>query len=142
MLFERHRLRKPFVPFCNLRLRMILFYWHTVVSSAYISRYVSSIKRDKKKKTETGQEQILAEHQPKHLGKKILTYYQHIAVCLLSKILSNLENVRKHTLNGVQITNIWLEYELFNMNLVLRKPVFGFSDQVRHKPGCTIKEDG
>ena len=31
---------------------------------------------------------------------------------------------------------------LFNMSLVVRKPVFGISDQVRHKPGCTIKEDG
>ena len=28
------------------------------------------------------------------------------------------------------------------MSLVVRKPVFGVSDQVRHKPGCTIKEDG
>ena len=25
---------------------------------------------------------------------------------------------------------------------VVRKPVFGVSDQVRHKPGCTAKEDG
>ena len=28
------------------------------------------------------------------------------------------------------------------MSLVLRKPVFGVSDQVRHKPGCTATEDG
>ena len=28
------------------------------------------------------------------------------------------------------------------MSLVVRKPVFGVSDQVRHKPGCTAKEDG
>ena len=28
------------------------------------------------------------------------------------------------------------------MSLVVRKPVFGVSDQVRHKPGCTITEDG
>ena len=26
--------------------------------------------------------------------------------------------------------------------LVLRKPVFGVSDQVPHKPGCTATEDG
>ena len=26
------------------------------------------------------------------------------------------------------------------MSLVLRKPVFGVSDQVRHKPGCTVTE--
>ena len=29
-----------------------------------------------------------------------------------------------------------------NMSLVVRKPVFGVSDQVRHKPGCTVTEDG
>ena len=28
------------------------------------------------------------------------------------------------------------------MGLVVRKPVFGFSDLVRHKPGCTATEDG
>ena len=28
------------------------------------------------------------------------------------------------------------------MSLVLRKPVLGVSDQVRHKPGCTATEDG
>ena len=30
----------------------------------------------------------------------------------------------------------------FNMSLVVRKPVFGVSDQVPHKPGCTATEDG
>ena len=28
------------------------------------------------------------------------------------------------------------------MSLVVRKLVFGVSDQVRHKPGCTATEDG
>ena len=28
-----------------------------------------------------------------------------------------------------------------NMSLV-RKPVFGVSDHVSHKPGCTVTEDG
>ena len=28
------------------------------------------------------------------------------------------------------------------MSLVVRKPVFGFSEQVRHKSGCTATEDG
>ena len=28
------------------------------------------------------------------------------------------------------------------MSLVPRKPIFGASDQVRHKPGCTASEDG
>ena len=29
-----------------------------------------------------------------------------------------------------------------HMSLVVRKPVFGVFDQVRHKPGCTATEDG
>ena len=28
------------------------------------------------------------------------------------------------------------------MSLVMRKPVFGVSDQVPHKPDCTATEDG
>ena len=28
------------------------------------------------------------------------------------------------------------------MSLVVRKPVFGVSDQVRHKPGCAATENG
>ena len=31
---------------------------------------------------------------------------------------------------------------IYNMSLVLRKPIFGVSDQVRHKPGCAITEEG
>ena len=34
------------------------------------------------------------------------------------------------------------QVRLFRMSLVVRKPVFGVSDQVRHKPGCTATEDG
>ena len=29
-----------------------------------------------------------------------------------------------------------------NVSLVVRNPVFGVSDQVRHKPGCKATEDG
>ena len=29
-----------------------------------------------------------------------------------------------------------------NMSLLVRKPVFGVSDQVPNKPGCTVTEDG
>ena len=32
--------------------------------------------------------------------------------------------------------------EIYDMSLVLRKLVFGVSDQVQHKPGCTATEDG
>ena len=28
------------------------------------------------------------------------------------------------------------------LSLVVRKPVFGVSDQIRHKPSCTATEDG
>ena len=31
---------------------------------------------------------------------------------------------------------------IYDLSLVVRKPVFGVSDQVRHKPGCTATEDG
>ena len=31
---------------------------------------------------------------------------------------------------------------LNDMSLVVRKPVFGVSDQVRHKPGCAVTEGG
>ena len=30
----------------------------------------------------------------------------------------------------------------YKLSLVVRKPVFGVSDQVRHKPGCAATEDG
>ena len=30
----------------------------------------------------------------------------------------------------------------YQLSLVVRKPVFGVSDQVPHKPGCTATEDG
>ena len=30
----------------------------------------------------------------------------------------------------------------YQMSLVVRKPVFGVSDQVLHNPGCTATEDG
>ena len=38
------------------------------------------------------------------------------------------------------LVKIGLSY--LHMSLVVRKPVFGVSDQVRHKPGCTSTEDG
>ena len=34
------------------------------------------------------------------------------------------------------------EFHQIYMSLVVRKPVFGIFDQVRHKPGCTAIEDG
>ena len=37
---------------------------------------------------------------------------------------------------------IRFSHDMDQMSLVVRKPVFGVSDQVRHKPGCTATEDG
>ena len=34
-----------------------------------------------------------------------------------------------------------LECSQHYMSRVIRKPVFGVSDQVRHKPGCTATEE-
>ena len=38
--------------------------------------------------------------------------------------------------------NVRKSKSTYNLSLVLRKPVFGVSNQVRHKPGCTATEDG
>ena len=35
-----------------------------------------------------------------------------------------------------------VEHRHYDMSLVVRKPVFMVTGQVRHKPGCTSKEDG
>ena len=32
--------------------------------------------------------------------------------------------------------------QMNHLSLVMREPVFGVSDQVPHKPGCTATEDG
>ena len=44
-----------------------------------------------------------------------------------------------HTMHLVTHSNNYVKNK---MSLVVRKPVFGFSDQVRHKPICTATEDG
>ena len=33
-------------------------------------------------------------------------------------------------------------YIIVYMSRDVRKPVFGVSDQVRHKPGCKVTDDG
>ena len=43
---------------------------------------------------------------------------------------------------GPELVNkILVSCTINQLSLVLRKPVFGVSDQVRHKPGCTVTED-
>ena len=43
----------------------------------------------------------------------------------------------------LDICDLYVRKTLFHiyMSIVVRKPVFGVSDQVRHKPGCTATED-
>ena len=45
-------------------------------------------------------------------------------------------------LSRQEIQSRFLTCAVANMSLVVRKPVFGVSDQVRHKLGCTATEDG
>ena len=44
----------------------------------------------------------------------------------------------KIIISGRQVSSLFLR----KLSLVLRKLVFGVSDLVRHKPGCTATEDG
>ena len=55
-------------------------------------------------------------------------------------------SVREQTLNKFSCDSVCsghtyakrsVSYDAAQMSLVVRKPVFGVSDQVRHKPGCT-----
>ena len=41
-----------------------------------------------------------------------------------------------------KIVSIYQAEAQCNTSLVVRKTVFVVSDQVRHKPGCTVTEDG
>ena len=45
-------------------------------------------------------------------------------------------------LNIMSLTSIQIVERQANMSHVVRKPVFGVSDQFRHKPGCTTIDDG
>ena len=53
-----------------------------------------------------------------------------------------------YRLRGVKTDQKLIVYSLirrlgkYHMSLVVRKPVFGVSDQVRHKTGCTVTEVG
>ena len=64
-----------------------------------------------------------------------------------SNLLEEILYFMKPFFNCCSIPLFYCHYLLFDhladdMSLVLRKPVFGVSDQVRHKPGCTAIEDG
>ena len=42
----------------------------------------------------------------------------------------------------VRKLTVILDIFIHNLSLVVRKPVFGVSDQVQHKPGCAATDDG
>ena len=53
-------------------------------------------------------------------------------------------NANMHEVNTVMGPNrdtIAAKKQQEYLSLVMRKPVFGVSNQVRHKPGCTSTED-
>ena len=61
-------------------------------------------------------------------GRTELTYIRHLSLYP--------EEMR---VTGAWPGNRIVHYE---MSRGARKPVFGISDQVRHKPGCTVSEAG
>ena len=65
--------------------------------------------------------------------------------CIVRKLVRSLCKQQRHTfvlcLEGIKLIHVLVVVKSF-MSLVVRKPVFGVSDQVQHKPGCTAKEDG
>ena len=54
----------------------------------------------------------------------------------------NHEKTRLLHMCGKRLLRAFVFKCLDSMSLVVRKPVFVVSDQVRHKPGCTATEDG
>ena len=58
----------------------------------------------------------------------------------------SLTNSETHICLCLNLLNLWLhdyvDRSCNHMSLVVRKPVFEVSDQVRHQPGCTTTEDG
>ena len=54
----------------------------------------------------------------------------------------DLVNYNVYTKCGLIPSNCSQDIEGKQKSRVVRKPVFGVSDQVRHKPGCTTTEEG
>ena len=61
--------------------------------------------------------------------------------CLMKMEWQKYKDVERSVCIMTEITIQMLSLQ-GHMSLVVRKPVFGVSDQVRHKPGCTTTEDG
>ena len=67
------------------------------------------------------------------------TRYKQAIKCLLNSCQNVLVSLRVDCMKIHRQPVISFQDHL---SLVVRKPVFGVSDQVRHKPGCTTTEDG
>ena len=67
-----------------------------------------------------------------HLVKLIVHHPVEVALSHASPVEQVVEDL---------VVKVGSEY-MYYFSLVVRKPVFGVSDQVRHKPGCTATEDG
>ena len=67
-----------------------------------------------------------------HTGEQPQSYLDHASLCS--------EQQKRH-FDCVDKQAYYICHCL-HMSLVVRKPVFGISNQVRHKPGCTTTEDG
>ena len=86
---------------------------------------------------------------------KATAVYLVCLICLLLLIFYLFCSVLPHAINGnkvlhddkalksrIQFVTLLLEWYIMHLSLVVRKPVFGVSDLVQHKPGCTATEDG
>ena len=61
---------------------------------------------------------------------------------MLASLTNKIQYDKSGNLNIYKHFNLLQLKTKHDMSLVVRKPVFGVSDQDRHKPGCTATEDG
>ena len=64
-----------------------------------------------------------------------------MTVYCLNGILHRYKNIRAERWPAF-VKSLNLQFYNPYMSLIVRKPVFGISDLVRHKPGCAATEDG
>ena len=80
------------------------------------------------------------------LGKELPTWLAMCSRCIFSVcnlVISpcGFEGGVGFFITRIHVHCLLVAFILLYMSLVLRKPVFGVSDKVRHKSGCTATED-
>ena len=78
-----------------------------------------------------------------NLRSKLLLHFLTLMECKRmerSNFMTRLYAKSQSPNDGVR--RVALAFHLYKLSLVVRKPVFGVSDLVRHKPGCIAIEDG